>query len=95
MRNKSLQITAFQIDGHAHYANKGNDIVCAGVSSLSVTIINHLVGANVEETASGFVSAVNYPLSSSNLLLTQTLYDGLVEIANQYPNNVRVDDYGE
>jgi uncharacterized protein YsxB (DUF464 family) len=33
-------IAAFSVSGHARYANTGKDIVCAGVSAVSVGTVN-------------------------------------------------------
>ncbi|CAM3823173.1 ribosomal-processing cysteine protease Prp [Mesobacillus zeae] len=39
-RTQSGKIQSFMISGHAFYANRGKDIVCAGVSAVSVGAIN-------------------------------------------------------
>lgn len=36
------RIRAFELSGHAGYANSGQDIVCAGVSALSIAAYNGL-----------------------------------------------------
>jgi uncharacterized protein YsxB (DUF464 family) len=36
-------IDSFTISGHALFANKGNDIVCAGVSAVSIGAINAVI----------------------------------------------------
>ncbi|MCL6456488.1 MAG: ribosomal-processing cysteine protease Prp [Gorillibacterium sp.] len=33
-------ILSFQVEGHANYANLGKDIVCAGVSTVTVGTVN-------------------------------------------------------
>lgn len=39
-RNTSGGITSFKVDGHAGYADPGKDIVCAGVSAITVGTVN-------------------------------------------------------
>lgn len=41
-RNPKEQITAFTVDGHAGFAAKGEDIVCAAVSVLTIGTVNAL-----------------------------------------------------
>ncbi|WP_338555271.1 ribosomal-processing cysteine protease Prp [Paenibacillus sp. KS-LC4] len=40
VRNADKRITSFKIKGHAKYAKLGKDIVCAGVSAISVGTVN-------------------------------------------------------
>lgn len=39
-RSKTDQIVAFTVSGHAYYDEPGKDIVCAGVSALTIGTIN-------------------------------------------------------
>lgn len=39
-RNKDGSIRSFTVSGHALFANSGKDIVCAGVSSVTVGTVN-------------------------------------------------------
>ncbi|MDF2721312.1 MAG: ribosomal protein [Paenibacillus sp.] len=41
-RSRAGAITAFTINGHAYYGNPGHDIVCAGVSAVSVGTVNSI-----------------------------------------------------
>ncbi len=36
-------IIAFQAEGHAHFADYGNDIVCAGVSAVTFGTVNAIM----------------------------------------------------
>ena len=40
-------IVGFEIKGHANYAKRGEDIVCAGVSAVSVGTVNEIGRAHV------------------------------------------------
>ncbi len=48
-QRKDRRITGFTVSGHAGYANKGRDIVCAAVSSA------------VELTANGITEILHFP----------------------------------
>lgn len=41
-QNKQENLVGFEISGHAGYAEKGRDIVCAAVSFLATTTVNSL-----------------------------------------------------
>lgn len=48
-QNKNGNITSFQMDGHANFSVKGQDIVCAGASAISFGMINAVMElTNVE-----------------------------------------------
>jgi len=40
--DKAGELIGFKVRGHAGYADKGEDIVCAGVSALVMTVIQSL-----------------------------------------------------
>ena len=41
-RNDDESIDRFSIKGHANYAKRGEDIVCAGVSAVTVGTVNSI-----------------------------------------------------
>lgn len=49
VRNADGRILSFAVEGHARYAKHGKDIVCAGVSTVSVGTVNAI------ETLTGIV----------------------------------------
>jgi uncharacterized protein len=60
-RNSSETIQSFVISGHAFFAKRGSDIVCAGVSAVSIGAINAvhaLTGITpvIEQSEEGFLS---------------------------------------
>ncbi|WP_339817186.1 ribosomal-processing cysteine protease Prp [Paenibacillus sp. FSL R7-0216] len=42
LRRKDNGITGFEVEGHAGYAKAGEDIVCAGVSAVTVGTVNSI-----------------------------------------------------
>lgn len=82
------------ISGHAHYAEPGKDIVCAGVSALVQTLIQ-----SIEELTADKIQYVMSPgtadikfrdLSEHAQLLVGSFFVGVEMIASEYPDNVKV-----
>lgn len=77
-------------EGHAEYAEKGKDIVCAAVSVLMQTL-----AYSVDDCWMGFgnddknVMTVQAHQSSDNMAKFELVTDGLILLAKQYPENVR------
>ncbi|KKO51309.1 ribosomal-processing cysteine protease Prp [Paenibacillus sp. DMB20] len=61
-RKEDGRIHGFEVKGHAGYADPGQDIVCAGVSSVTVGTVNSIeaLTGTIMETRmkGGFLSAV-------------------------------------
>jgi len=61
LRGKDNDIAGFEVSGHAGYAKPGQDIVCAGVSAVTVGTVNSiaaLTGTVMEaEMKNGFLNA--------------------------------------
>lgn len=90
LTNQQKQIVAFSINGHARYAVKGQDIVCSAVSFLSLSITNHLVGASIQKNDNGCLVVTHIPFTIGNMTLVDTLQDGLMQLASQYPKHVQI-----
>lgn len=84
---KNNKILMYKINGHADYANIGQDIVCAAVSSLYITVTDHLLSFS-----SILAADESILIGSSELeqVLVDVLLDGLEQIAEQYPDHVQV-----
>ena len=89
-----IQVTYNEIDdemilraeGHAGYAEKGKDIVCAAVSVLMQTLA-YSIGTCMMDDGRGL--SVQAPQSSDNMAKFELVTDGLILLAKQYPENVR------
>lgn len=61
LRGRDNDITGFEVSGHAGYAESGQDIVCAGVSAVTVGTVNSieaLTGTVMDaEMKNGFLNA--------------------------------------
>lgn len=62
LRDRDNGIAGFKVSGHAGYADPGEDIVCAGVSTVTVGTVNaieELTGTVMDaEMKRGFLNAV-------------------------------------
>lgn len=82
------------ITGHAKYAERGKDIVCAAVSTLVQVLISSVhrltrdeMGAHMED---GKTVIVYRDLSREASLLMDSFFIGVEMIVATYPENVRV-----
>ena len=85
----------FVCDGHAGYADYGEDIVCASISVLVINTSNSLEQItgekmNVEaDEESGIIRChlMNQPLKETSKALMDSLVLGLTQIEKQYGKN--------
>lgn len=82
------------IEGHAGYAPRGQDIVCAGISTLVQTLIQSFEDL-CSDTISyhlkkGFVEIKYDNLSANGQVLANSFFIGIDMIANRYPDYVTV-----
>lgn len=96
----SKTLTGFEVSGHAGYADKGYDIVCAAVSALATSCANGLeelvkapVAIEVKQT--GYIKVllgkdISPRQQEQTDLLVKTMLLSLDDMAGQYPQHVRV-----
>lgn len=83
-RKKSGIIQSFAISGHAFFADRGKDIVCAGVSAVSIGAINAVhaltgVTPEIEQGEDGFLHCVLPESLPDNINeKVQLLFEGMV-----------------
>lgn len=91
-KNKSGDYLEFICEGHAGYAKRGEDIVCAAISVLVINTINSLEELTQEpiqvETneAAGRIRCTfkEHPLQETSRVLMDSLTLGLQKIQTQY-----------
>ncbi len=86
--------TQFYAEGHANYAERGKDIVCAAVSALTLTLYNSLMELSdvpvmekqyaCQENPSLFIP---YPSDKTNLLISQYKI-GIEGVQEAFPDYV-------
>ena len=79
-----------QASGHAGFAPKGQDIVCAAVSALMQTLAYSVDGGTVTQSQDDCnILTVQAEQSFDNMAKFELVTDGLMLLAQQYPENVR------
>lgn len=100
-RQPNRSIESFSIEGHANYARHGEDIVCAGVSSVSVGMVNAieaLTGIGLEckmkdGLLSGCVPPIDQPEVEAKVqLLLESMLVSLYAIKNSYGSYLQIED---
>ena len=90
----SVRKDGIKIHGHAGYAETGKDIVCAGVTALTQTLIRSMQGLTrdkVEYEVSPGRADIQYgDLSEEGKLLVDSFFIGICQIADEFPENVRI-----
>lgn len=89
------QYCAFEISGHAGYADKGSDIVCAAVTSsvqLAVNTMMDIVGqkADIKVEENHIVFRLDSQQDRCSDYLMRGLYQHLAGLSEEYPENVEV-----
>jgi uncharacterized protein YsxB (DUF464 family) len=79
----------YEVTGHAHFAEPGKDIVCAGVSTLFITITNQMLCKSYVKLHDNRVSILN-PNEIDNALV-EALLCGLYDIQQKYPEHIIVE----
>ncbi|MDP4086986.1 MAG: ribosomal-processing cysteine protease Prp [Bacillota bacterium] len=99
-RTDSDFIKAFEVSGHALFAKRGQDIVCAGVSAVTVGTINAVhaltgVTPEIEHREDGFLRCVipdNLPEDTFEKV--QLLLEGMIVslrgIENEYGTHIKI-----
>lgn len=81
------------IDGHAGYAEAGKDIVCAGVTALTQTLVKSLSDLTSEEIqydiTPGKADIYFKDLSEAGKLLVDSFFLGICLIADDFPEYIK------
>ena len=90
---KNNYIDSVTIKGHANYNDYGKDIVCAAVSSISLTTCNAIM--SIEDTIicndkSGLLEIRVKENTDINQKLLNNMLEMLNELKNQYPKNIEI-----
>ena len=86
-------ILGFDLQGHAGFAEHGQDIVCAAVSSAAYMVANTLTEImDLTPEISVSEGKMSVKLNSDQALRASDLMQGfrlhLTELSEQYPNNI-------
>ncbi|MBP3488106.1 MAG: ribosomal-processing cysteine protease Prp [Roseburia sp.] len=101
-RNRDGEYLGFDCLGHAGYAKEGEDIVCAGISALTINTINSLgmytaekFETEADEESGEIRVRFEHPAGHDAELLMKSLVLGLQGIQNTYGNDYIVLNFKE
>jgi uncharacterized protein len=84
-----------EMKGHAHYANAGQDIVCAAASAIAISLlkaIDKFIAKSdiVLDQDEGYLYFEMTKLQPIAAALLQTMKETLQELETQFPKQIRV-----
>ena len=88
------QLTGFEIKGHAMFAESGEDVVCAAVSSAAYMAANTVTDviratANAQADDGRMLLTLQSPDEKTETVL-RGLELHLTELSKQYPENIKI-----
>lgn len=90
----TIEDNRIKASGHAGYAPKGHDIVCAAFSALSLTLdraVNALTDDDIQiSIESGKMNAQWQRASPQGQLLINAYIEGVKALAENYPEYIKV-----
>ena len=90
----SVRKDEVKVSGHANYAVQGFDIVCAGVTALTQTLIKSIEDLTEDkieyEISPGRVDIKYRNLSEKSRTLVDSFFIGVSMIADEFPDYVRI-----
>nr|WP_300326550.1 ribosomal-processing cysteine protease Prp [uncultured Anaerostipes sp.] len=90
----SVRNDVIAVSGHAEYAEAGKDIVCAGVTALTQTLIKSMADLTEDkieyDTSPGRADIYYGDLSEAGKLLVDSFFIGICQIADEFPDYVRM-----
>ena len=95
VEKKNDLIDHIEIKGHAGYGIKGTDIVCASVSSITITSLNAIL--RIDEKALDFTQSegfIEVNINKHDKYIDNTLENMismLEELEKQYKENIKID----
>ncbi|TYS66165.1 ribosomal-processing cysteine protease Prp [Bacillus infantis] len=100
IRTEAGRVRSFSLSGHALFANHGKDIVCAGVSAVSIGAINSImaltgVEPDIEQEDSGFLRCdIPQDLPEETQEKVQLLLEGMIvsleTIEREYGKHIKI-----
>lgn len=96
IEKKNNLISKIEIKGHSGYDSCGRDIVCAGVSTMTITTVNAIIRYDENSITynqdEGYVEIVVNKHSEVVDMLLENLVSLLVELEEQYKKYVKINE---
>ena len=93
IRKKDNIVYEIMIKGHSEYDTFGKDIVCAAVSSISITTINGInsIDDSIDyEENQGLLKIKVKEVTDINQKLLNNMIEEFSELVSQYPKNIEI-----
>lgn len=96
IKEKQNSISNIEVTGHANSAKHGNDLICAGVSTVGVGILNTLdkfgyIPSDVKvEMEEGYINIEVFNSNNEIQLILETFVITLDTIEDSYPKNIKI-----
>jgi uncharacterized protein YsxB (DUF464 family) len=90
--HKSKHYTYYKAEGHALFADYGNDIVCAGISTLSIMASNLLEQFGKIEThlESGYLTIHILTFNENTDKIMNVVELAIKDLVKQYPKHITI-----
>ena len=94
-RLREGRICGFCLDGHSNYAESGNDIVCAALSSAAYLVINTITDVmDIPSSADAQDGHIEIMIENVYEIKCRDILKGfeihINSLKKQYPNNIKV-----
>lgn len=93
IKAKDGNINSIKISGHAGYDVSGKDIVCAAVSSITITTINALIKLDknaIDYVQNDDLTVIVKKHDEVTSVLIQNMIDLLQELEKDYKKNIKI-----
>jgi len=96
IERKSGKIVSFSAEGHSDYKRKGEDIVCAGISSILQTAVLGLkeylkVDIELKKGIGNMMVRLKSSPEKASQAILETMLLGLWKIEKEYPDKVKIE----
>lgn len=84
---------SYAVDGHAEYAEAGQDIVCASVSTLTqytAMLLEKFTFIEATVDKEDGVFEVKYDPNDTVKPIMTTMYQALLDLERQYPEHIKI-----
>ena len=99
--NEDNEICGFRVEGHAGYAERGSDIICAAVSALSENTVNSVeaftddhFSCKTDENSGLLEFIITSDVSKESRLLLQSFFLGIRTISEEHNKYVKLKIHG-
>ena len=94
LKKENDLVSNIEINGHSGYDEFGRDIVCASVSTMTITTVNAIIRYDCESITynqdEGYVNIVVLKHSNVVDMLLENLISLLKELETQYKKNIKI-----